>query len=46
MGGGDDPGGYRSEFVSLVQLADSLALAAAGHIAAPDGASDGAQVRR
>ena len=43
---GDDPGGYRGEFVSLVKLADSVALAAAGHKVAPDGAAEGPQVRR
>ncbi len=43
---GDDPGGYRGEFVSLVKLADSLAAAATGHTGAPDGDAEGAQVRR
>ena len=44
---GDDPGGYRSEFVSLVKLADSLAVAATGHTGgAGQRRSKGAQVRR
>ncbi|MEQ1801469.1 MAG: VWA domain-containing protein [Gammaproteobacteria bacterium] len=47
---GDDPSGYRSEFVSLVKLADSLAVAAAGPVGTPSGVPDGgpedAQVRR
>jgi Ca-activated chloride channel family protein len=43
---GDDPNGYRSEFVSLVKLASSLDLAATGHSGAPDGDAEGRQVRR
>jgi Ca-activated chloride channel family protein len=43
---GDDPEGYRGEFISLVKLADSLAAAAYGHDQDPDSDADGAQVRR
>jgi len=39
---GDDPAGYRGEFISLVKLADTLALATAGSVPA----ADEAQVRR
>jgi len=43
---GDDPNGYRSEFVALVKLAGSLNLAATGHNGAPDSDAEAAQVRR
>ncbi|MDH4348603.1 MAG: DUF3520 domain-containing protein, partial [Gemmatimonadota bacterium] len=43
---GDDPDAYRSGFVSLVKLADSIAAAAYGHSPDPDGDPDGTQVRR
>jgi Ca-activated chloride channel family protein len=46
---GDDPNGYRSEFLSLVKLADSLAVAASTPARGPDGGDDVArspQVRR
>jgi len=46
---GDDPDGYRGEFLSLVKLADSLAVAANQPDGAPEGANDDnstPQVRR
>ncbi|MEO7385320.1 MAG: YfbK domain-containing protein, partial [Gammaproteobacteria bacterium] len=43
---GDDPSGYRGEFLGLVRLADSLAVATTGHPGPSDDPTEGAQVRR
>ncbi len=43
---GDDPDGYRSEFLALVKLADRLTPAGVDPVVAPDDGGEGPQVRR